>query len=231
MGLKKVKRLVQKVVHGYDYPKIIKSKPWTIKPADRICVLAPHPDDETIACGGLLLKYGAQCDVVLLTDGQKGGLAGWSTEKTVSTRQKEFEQVMEFLKVRHFEYVHAEDLSLLDAYDEFSKIDFSQYTYVLMPHPFDAHVDHGAVSALWKRLQKAKALKAQSVYYELWSPLRMPTHYIDISDVIEEKCKAISFYESQLKNVNYISRIVALNHYRGIRHGVEYEEDFEMGSD
>ena len=39
---------------------------------DRILIVAPHPDDEAIGCGGILALYGDQCDVLILTDGSKG---------------------------------------------------------------------------------------------------------------------------------------------------------------
>ena len=45
----------------------------TIKPNDKCLVLAPHADDESIGCGGLLLKYPNNFEVVVLTDGRKGG--------------------------------------------------------------------------------------------------------------------------------------------------------------
>ena len=39
---------------------------------EKILVVAPHPDDESLGCGGLMSKYGKQCDVLLLTDGRRG---------------------------------------------------------------------------------------------------------------------------------------------------------------
>jgi LmbE family N-acetylglucosaminyl deacetylase len=53
-----------------------------------------------------------------------------------------------------------------------------------------------------------------------------PTHYIDISDVVENKKEAINIYASQTAHIDYASRILGLNHYRGIKHNVEYEEDY-----
>ncbi|MBS0583971.1 MAG: PIG-L family deacetylase [Proteobacteria bacterium] len=48
------------------------SEPLRLTAADRVLVIAPHPDDESIACGGLLLvarEAGAVGFVVALTDG------------------------------------------------------------------------------------------------------------------------------------------------------------------
>lgn len=39
---------------------------------DKILVVAPHADDESIGCGGLLSLYGNQTDLLLITDGSKG---------------------------------------------------------------------------------------------------------------------------------------------------------------
>ena len=43
-----------------------------------------------------------------------------------------------------------------------------------------------------------------------------PSYYEDISDVIDEKKHLIEMYSSQLVKIDYVSRISALNHYRGI---------------
>lgn len=228
MGLKKFNRWVKSKLHGYELINPIKPKPWNIKPEDKICILAPHADDETIGCGGFLAKFGPQCDVVLLTDGRYG--ADGSPEDVRKLREHEFAEVMKFFKIHQYSCLGGVDNSLIDAYQDFSKIDFSLYDYVLMPHKYDAHKDHVVPQAFFERLRKEKkTIKARPVYYEVWAAMSCPTHFIDISDVAEVKKKAINMYVSQVKVIDYASRILGLNHYRGIRHNVDFEEDFELG--
>lgn len=226
MGLKKLDRWLKSTIHGYDLPKIAKPKLWEIKAEDKICILAPHADDETIGCGGLLAKYGAQCDVILLTDGRLAGEG--SADDIIATREAEFKAVMKFFQVHDIKLMRARDGSLIDSFDTFAEIaDFSIYDYVVMPHGLDSHKDHVIVKPFFERLRREKKnIKAKAVYYEVWGALAAPTHYIDISDVAETKRQAINMYRSQIQKIDYAGRILALNHYRGIRHDVEYEEDF-----
>ena len=227
MGIRKLKLWVNKTVHGYDVPDCKKAQPLKIKPEAHILVLAPHADDETIGCGGFLLKYGAQCDVVLLTDGRYGNSAV-DPEQMIEMRKKEFETVMACYAVRNVRMLNVEDGRLIDCFRDFATLDFKGYDYILMPHPMDFHKDHVAVSCLFKRLCKTRPFKGHIVYYEIWNTLAKPTHYVDISDVVTEKRRLINLYRSQIKNIDYASRILGLNHYRGLRHHVEYEEDFEV---
>ena len=226
MGIRKLDRWLKTKINGYDLPQIIKSEVWEIKPTDKICILAPHADDEAIGCGGLLIKYGSQCDVILLTDGAKGGDRS-KPEETSAVRLSEFKQAMNFFKVKNYRIMGAKDGYLIDAYDKFKQIDFSDYDYVLMPHKNDTHKDHIVPQAFFSRLKKEnKRVTAKAVYYEVWGAMTSPTHYIDISDVVAEKRKAINIYASQTANIDYASRILGLNHYRGIKHYLEYEEDY-----
>lgn len=63
------------------------------KKNERILILAPHPDDEAIACAGIIqkaLKAGAQVKVVYLTNGDHNELAFIVYEKRITMRQGEF---------------------------------------------------------------------------------------------------------------------------------------------
>ena len=38
---------------------------------DRILVVAPHPDDESIGMGGFMTHYAKRIDVIILNDGRR----------------------------------------------------------------------------------------------------------------------------------------------------------------
>lgn len=65
----------------------------TIKPEDRILILAPHPDDEAIGCAGIIqqaLSVGADVHVAYLTNGDHNEIAFIVYEKRLVIRKGEF---------------------------------------------------------------------------------------------------------------------------------------------
>ena len=63
------------------------------KKNERILILAPHPDDESIACAGIIqkaLKAGAQVRIVYLTNGDHNEFAFIVYEKRITMRQGAF---------------------------------------------------------------------------------------------------------------------------------------------
>ncbi|MEL6649681.1 MAG: PIG-L deacetylase family protein [Bacteroidota bacterium] len=180
--------------------------------SDRILILAPHPDDESIGCGGLLLQYAAQCDVVVLTDGRHGGKPGQSESEVIAIRQKVMASAMEFADVNNLMFLGVEDGKLAENFDKFSELGLTGYNIIVCPHMNDNHPDHACV---YDFLQQLK-FKAKVVMYELWSTIAQPSHYLDISKVVEEKKRLISFHRSQVEQVDYVSKITGLNCYRGM---------------
>ncbi len=60
---------------------------------DRVLILAPHPDDETLGCAGIIqraVKSGAPVKIAYLTNGEFNQLANIVYEKKLTLRQKEF---------------------------------------------------------------------------------------------------------------------------------------------
>jgi len=65
----------------------------TFKKNERVLIFAPHPDDESIACAGVIqkaLKAGALVRIVYLTNGDHNELAFIVYEKRITFRQGEF---------------------------------------------------------------------------------------------------------------------------------------------
>ena len=72
----------------------------------RILVLSPHPDDESIGCGGTLRRHVLgrdQVKVVFLTSGERGG-HGRPPEETRQVREAEARAAGRILGVRRLEF-------------------------------------------------------------------------------------------------------------------------------
>lgn len=190
----------------------------------RILVLAPHPDDESIGCGGLLLKYPGQCDVIVLTDGRHGGLSGMNEDETVTLRKSEFEKAMVYAGVRKWFFLGVKDGKLSENFAKFAGLDLSGYDAIFCPAPEENHEDHACVYEFLLRLKT----QAKIFGYEVWSAIANPSHYIDISDVVDEKKRLIAFYESQVAQVDYMSKTIGLNCFRGmlVYPAIQYAEAY-----
>jgi len=179
----------------------------------RILVIAPHPDDESLGCAGVLIKKAKQCEVVVLTDGSKGGNKGEKKDEIITRRKKEFKRAMAFVGLKKYTFLDISDGKLEENFPKFSQFDLEKFDTIFCPAPGENHSDHACVFNFILKLKP----KARIFAYEVWSTLEKPSHYIDISDLINKKKKLINLYKSQLSQVDYLSRIISLNHYRGMQ--------------
>lgn len=193
---------------------------------DNILVVAPHPDDESIACGGLLCKYGGQCDVVLLTDGCLGN-PQWSEENTREIRKKEFKKAMKVANVNQIYNCGIKDRELNKSRNCCCRLDLSKYKFIFVPNSKEKHPDHRAAYFNLKIAVFRQKCKAQVFQYELWTPLSRPTHILNISYFMKNKIKLIKCYESQINELNYLDAIIGLNQYRGIMEHMKYAECYK----
>lgn len=198
-----------------------------INDRDKILILTPHPDDESIGCGGLLVKHAKQCDVILLTDGAKGNRE-WFEEKTRKVRKDEFRTAMQQLGVRKYEMWGIPDLSLNKYKYLLQNINLNGYKYVLVPNRNETHLDHKVIFKEIKKNISKNGIDTMILEYEVWTPMLKPTHHIDISDVITEKENLIQIYKCPLMHIDYDKRILALNYYRGIHYGCKFAECYNL---
>ena len=194
----------------------------------RILVVAPHPDDETVGCGGLLARFGAQCDVLLLTDGRKGVPSDGSKteEETAAVREAEFEAAAAFFGVRKTIRLHIPDGGLREHASAVAQTDLRPYDLIFVPNRYERHPDHAAAFRIIKKLCKKQRTKAELLEYEVWSPITAPNRFLDVSETMERKLAGIRIYESQVRELNYEALASSLNAYRGAPHHVPFCEAF-----
>lgn len=203
-----------------------------IKNEDKILVIAPHPDDETIGCGGLLAIYGKQCDILLLTDGRKGYLSGADVdeENLVKTRETELYNAAKIANVNKIIMLHIPDGTLMDHRENVMLFDITSYDLIFVPNRFERHKDHCIVSDMVWKMKRQQHAKALIYEYEVWSPISNPMCILDISNVISMKESMVLEYQSQIKYVDYKNMTLSLNRYRGACFKTEYAEVYSMMS-
>ena len=65
--------------------------------------------------------------------------------------------------------------------------------------------------------------------YEVWTPIQKPSLYVDITDHIIDKTKAMEKYKSQKTIRDFTDMFKGLNRYRGVTSGVgDFAEAFEV---
>ncbi|MGE4293192.1 MAG: PIG-L deacetylase family protein [Desulfovibrio sp.] len=186
-------------------------------------VVAPHPDDETIACGGTILdrlKQGRVVRVVLLTDGRNSHSICFGIhqdpdpEQVATLRAAEFQQALALLGVATGN-IHC--LGFCDAALESSiapataalaallKPCQTRITEVFFPASFDAHPDHQAAHRIVDHALNQLGIYPERLCYAVWPDAehsQAPAdREIDISAHLETKARALSLYVSQVQRI------------------------------
>ena len=196
----------------------------------RLLVVAPHPDDESIGCGGLLALYGAQCDVLILTDGRRGKSKkhpNLSDEEVIALLKREALSAMGIAGVREVFFLGIPDSQLLQNRKRAEQFDVSPYDFVFIPNDKEKHIDHLATNYIFRKMASKMKPKARLYGYEVWSPLKHVDTVLNISSVEEKKGEIIRCHASQMENVDYLDAIKGLNHYRALMFQATSVEAFE----
>ncbi|HEY0371163.1 MAG TPA: PIG-L family deacetylase [Thermoanaerobaculia bacterium] len=188
---------------------------------ERLLVLAPHPDDEVIGCGGLValhLREQRAVRVVVATDGAQAGDAG--------LRQEESERALAVLGewgIGKSSFLGFPDRGLDDSIAPKLREELLAFRpdLILAPAPIEIHPDHFALARIFCELVQrdetlfADLAVARVAFYEVGQPLR-PNALVDISDVAEAKYAAIAEHKSQVAQRDYVAYARGLNAYRAM---------------
>lgn len=200
-------------------------------------VLAPHPDDDVIGCGGFLARLvlenpAATARVIYITDGSACGTKG-SRHEVAALRKREAEEAVRLLGLSpaHLTAWDEPDRGVTVRPEIVTRLAQAltevRPDLLFLPSPLDAHGDH-AVTALIAAEALRRVSRAITCWcYETWSPV-IPTTLVDITAVIEQKMAALAAHRSQCEIQNYPDKIRGLNRYRTMQAPaeVQYAEGF-----
>lgn len=221
-----------------------------------LLVLAAHPDDAELGCGGTVAKHVAMGWKVAVVDFTRGELG---TRGSVEQRNKEAAEAARILglterlnldlKDGFFSNSEADQLKVIEV------IRYFQPDIVLANAVTDRHPDHGKGAQLaydscflaglekikthWHGYEQ-KAWRPKAVYHFMQSQPIKPDFIVDVSDHWDTKMKAIRAFSSQFfqpdsrEPVTFISTPEFLNmvESRGVDFGhaigVRYGEGFTV---
>jgi LmbE family N-acetylglucosaminyl deacetylase len=179
--------------------------PVAVLPAfRRALVIAPHPDDESLGCGGTMARLadrGTAVTTLTASDGEATQGSDLPPEEIARLRRSEAERAAaisgaeaRFLGLpegRLAEHPHELTSGLRKALSELEP------DAVLAPWLLDGGSDHRAVAAaLADALDGAGDARLPEVWgYEVWTPL-VPNRMVDITAVIERKREAVAAHET-----------------------------------
>ena len=202
----------------------------------RVLVLSPHPDDETLGCGGSLCGHVAAGDevrVVFLTSGELGD-KGRDPAQTARVREEEAAAAAAILGVQHIEFWRQPDKGLRAGADSVRRLTGLLQEWrpqcVYTTHHGESHPDHRAAPRLLGRaLAAAHVARPRVLLFEIWTPLQRIHHIVDVTTWMDTKLRAVRAYRSQCAVLRFDEAVAGLNRYRGEMHswpGGDYAEVF-----
>jgi len=213
---------------------------------NNILVVAPHPDDETLGCGGVLLRHAYEGDAVhwlimSTIDNTE------NTKNKFNERKDEIKQVSElysFTSVQQADFI----TTRLDTYPKFKLIEVVSKTInrvkpniVYIPYRNDVHSDHtevfDAVASCMKsfRYPSIKCVRAYETISETEFSINpsdtgfKPNLWIDISNFLEDKINIMKIYKDEMADHPFPrseENIRALASLRGSSSGFKSAESF-----
>jgi LmbE family N-acetylglucosaminyl deacetylase len=222
---------------------------------ERLLVVAAHPDDETLGCGGTIARFreaGAAVRVVCLAEGTSVRFTreerdGPAAQAALKDREANAGKALYLLGVAASE-VHLDRRRCceLDAVPQVQLVKAIErhmrefrptrlYTHAAA----DTNVDHRmvhwaaltAARPLWPGLKEVAAFEIPSSTD--WNPSTpfSPTLFVDITDTIKAKLAAASAYSSEMPappHSRSVESLEALARVRGSQVGVMFAEGFQL---
>jgi LmbE family N-acetylglucosaminyl deacetylase len=218
---------------------------------ESLLIVAAHPDDEVLGCGGMIARYtdqGSTVNLVFLADGVTARDRADLAER--QRRQAAAHQAANCLGIHSVQFHDFPD-NRLDTVELIKIVQTIEQAIaqhqpdtVLTHHAGDVNIDHqrvhqAVVTAC--RPQPGHCVKTL-LFFEVpssteWqppgsAPAFLPNWFVDISDTLPLKIEAFSAYEEELRPAPHprsLASVEALARWRGATVGVEAAEAFMLG--
>jgi LmbE family N-acetylglucosaminyl deacetylase len=189
-------------------------------------IVAPHPDDETLGCGGaiaLLRQLDLPVAVAIISDGTKSHPNSRKYPASVLRDLREQESIaalnilgVDAQDITFFRFPDGNVPNIGEAEFDSAINLFQSYltqitpATILLPWRGDPHRDHRASWQLINAAIKNLEISPRLLEYLIWSWLRQQTSdlfdsaktwQLDISDVLDLKLQAIAQYQSQISDL------------------------------
>jgi len=214
-------RRVRQLASMTDYfSSFVRSIPIRAPFGDSMLVVAPHQDDETIGCGGVLalqVRAKRSACVVLLHDGADGhDELGMTRPQLVALRNEESRSAAAVIDMEPPVFLSYPDLaaSSAEAAEALRGIVADRKVdAVFVPFMLDGHPDHRKANYILAAALKKIDRNVRVFGYEVWG-LSIPNVIVVIDDVMEQKLAMLRCFEFANNAVDYLNSTQGLNMYR-----------------
>ena len=224
----------------------------------QIFVIAAHPDDEVLGCGGTIVKHvhdGDEVHVLILAE----GMTSRDDTRDRKGREKDIIKLKDMANEAHkilgtcstklldFPDNRMDSVDLLDIIKVIENEINEIYPEIIYTHHSnDLNVDHRIThQAVFTACRPEPGAIVKKIYcFEVPSSTEwqahmarapfMPYTFVDISDTLEKKLVALKSYESEMKPWPHSRSIKAVAHlarWRGASVGFEAAEAFSLSRD
>ena len=219
----------------------------------KILIIAAHPDDEVLGCGGSMAKWakkGHEVHVLIMAEGATSRDKSRdrdSRKQELSILAQSANQAADILGVKSVELLNYPDnrmdsVDMLDVVKSVEEIiEKLQPEVVVTHHAGDLNIDHQIIhqavitacrpqpEQTVKRILTFEVPSATEWNSSTYVSPFTPNWFEDISDTLELKIKALEAYESEMREWPHARSIEAVQHlakWRGASVGFSAAESF-----
>lgn len=213
----------------------------------KVVAIFAHPDDEVLACGGMLVNHvekGDDVSILILATGLTS--RGEASSKELESLKNDARNAASVLGVTNVEFGDFPDnamdsvplLMVVKSVEEF--LEKNPATIIYTHHMGDMNIDHEitcrAVLTAARPLPGVKELvilageiNSSTEYAVPQMPNFAPTEYHDISNTLDKKIESMAKYQTELREWPHPRSLKAIKHQarnRGAQCGVNAAEAF-----